>query len=412
MNKIELPRLEYSYKSLEPFIDEQTMIIHHDKHHQTYTDKFNEALEKHPELFKKKPEDLIKELEKLPEDIRTAVKNHGGGYVNHSFFWKILKKNTEVKGKIKFAIDKKFGGVENFKKEFAAVALGVFGSGWAWLVLNEKKELEIIKTQNQDSPLTLGKIPLLVIDVWEHAYYIKYQNKRADYVSNFFNVINWKKVDENLVNALKMKLERKRGWNELASKVELGLTIDSLRKNGINSYFVKNKREAREKILKLIPEGSEVMVMSSTTLDESKISEEIARSKRYVDVKAKLMSLDRQTHGKEMRQLGAAPDYAIGSVHAITEDGKIMIVSNTGSQLPAYAFGAGRVIFVVGTQKIVKDINEAMKRIYEYVLPLESERAKKAYNVPGSFVSKILLINKEISPERIDVIFVNEVLGF
>jgi Fe-Mn family superoxide dismutase len=201
MKKFELPKLEYAYNSLEPYIDEQTMRIHHDKHHQTYTDKFNEALEKHPELFRKKPEEIIEDLNKIPEDIKIAVKNHGGGYVNHSFFWKILKKDTELRGKIKTAIDKKFGSFENFKKEFSDAATGVFGSGWAWLVLNEKKEMEIIKTSNQESPLTLGKIPLLVIDVWEHAYYLKYQNKRADYVSNFFNVINWKKVEETFINA-------------------------------------------------------------------------------------------------------------------------------------------------------------------------------------------------------------------
>jgi superoxide dismutase, Fe-Mn family len=412
IRKFELPRLDYAYNSLEPYIDEATMKLHHDKHHQTYTDKFNEALEKAPELFKKKAEDIIKNLDKVPEEIRNAVRNHGGGYINHSFFWKILRKNTEVKGKIKFAIDKKFGGVDNFKKEFSTASLGVFGSGWAWLVLNENKELEIIKTQNQESPLTLGKIPLLTIDVWEHAYYLKYQNRRAEYVENFFNVINWQAVEKNFVEALKMKLTKPKEWNEVADKVDVEITIDALRKNGVNSYFVKNKREAKEKIQELIPEGSEVMTMTSMTLDETKIAEEIAKSRRYVSIREKLMSLNRETQGREMQQLGSSPQYAIGSCHAVTEDGKIMIASNTGSQLPAYAYGADKVIFVVGTQKITKDLNEAMKRIYEYVLPLESERAKKVYGAPGSFVSKILLINREIKPERINVIFVNEVLGF
>ncbi|HTY44228.1 MAG TPA: Fe-Mn family superoxide dismutase [Patescibacteria group bacterium] len=409
--KFELPRLEYAYNSLEPFIDEATMKLHHDKHHQTYTDKFNEALEKYPELFRKKPEEIISELDKIPEDIRVAVKNHGGGYINHNFFWKILKKNTETKGKIKFAIDKKFGSVENFRKEFSAAALGVFGSGWAWLVLNENKELEIIKTPNQESPLTLGKIPLLTIDVWEHAYYLKYQNRRAEYVENFFNVINWQTVEKNFAEAMKMKLKRQKNWNELAEKIDVELTMNALRKNGINSYFVENKRKAKEKLEELIPMGAEVMNMSSVTLDESKIAEEITKSGRYEPVKKKLESMDRKTQGREMQRIGAAPQYAVGSVHAVTEDGKVIIASNTGSQLPAYAYGADRVIFIVGTQKIVKNLDEAMKRIYDYILPLESERLKKVYGV-ASFVSKVLLINKEINPERINVIFVNEVLGF
>ncbi len=202
MKKFELPKLEYEYNSLEPFIDEATMKLHHDKHHQTYTDKLNEALQKHPELKFKDAEEFLTNLNDIPEDIRTAVRNHCGGYVNHNFFWEILKKDVKITGKIKTAIEKKFGSFENFKKEFSTNALGVFGSGWVWLVLNEKKELEIIKTQNQDSPLTLGKTPLMVVDVWEHAYYLKYQNRRAEYVENFFNVINWKEAEKRFINAL------------------------------------------------------------------------------------------------------------------------------------------------------------------------------------------------------------------
>ncbi len=193
----ELPKLNYEYNALEPFIDEQTMKIHHTKHHQAYVDKLNAALEGNAELQKKKVEDLLKDLSKVPETIRTAVRNHGGGHANHSLFWQLLKKDTQLKGKISEAINKKFGSYDKFKEEFTKAALGVFGSGWAWLVLNGK-ELEITTTPNQDSPLSQGKTPILGIDVWEHAYYLKVQNRRNEYVENFFKVINWNKVNELL----------------------------------------------------------------------------------------------------------------------------------------------------------------------------------------------------------------------
>ncbi len=199
--KFELPPLEYEYNSLEPYIDEQTMIIHHDKHHKAYTDKLNIALEKHPEIKIKNAEDLLKNLRQIPEEIRTAVKNNGGGFVNHSFFFSILKKDIAIKGKILEEIKKNFTDFENFRTKFSEQALAVFGSGWLWLVLNNEK-LEIISTPNQDSPITEGKIPLLVIDLWEHAYYLKYQNRRAEYISNFFNIINWDKVNEILADNL------------------------------------------------------------------------------------------------------------------------------------------------------------------------------------------------------------------
>jgi superoxide dismutase, Fe-Mn family len=199
--KFEVPKLKYEYDSLEPFIDEQTMRIHHDKHHQTYTDKLNAALEKHPELKIKNAEELLKNLNKIPEDIRIAVKNQGGGFVNHSFFWTILKKDTKLNGKIKKEIENKFGNFDKFKEEFTNASVGLFGSGWTWLVLNKGK-LEIVSTANQDSPISDGKIPLLVIDLWEHAYYLKYQNRRAEYVENFFNIINWDKVNEYFINAV------------------------------------------------------------------------------------------------------------------------------------------------------------------------------------------------------------------
>jgi Fe-Mn family superoxide dismutase len=202
MPKFELPQLPYDYDSLEPFIDEQTMHVHHDKHHQAYADKFNAALEKYPKLFEKKPEELLKSLSKLPESIRESVRNNGGGFVNHSFFWLLLKKGSSFSGEIADAINAKFGSFEKFREDFSKAALSQFGSGWAWLVLSKGK-LEIVSTSNQDSPLSQGKIPLLVIDVWEHAYYLKYQNKRADYVSAFFNIINWEQANKNFLEAKK-----------------------------------------------------------------------------------------------------------------------------------------------------------------------------------------------------------------
>ena len=184
---VKLPQLEYEYNALEPYIDEQTMRIHHSKHHQAYTDNFNKAIEG-TDLSNKEAEDIIKNLNKVPENIRNAVRNNGGGYVNHKLFWQILKKDVKIKGEIEKAILKKFGSFDKFKEEFSNAAMTQFGSGWAWLVVN-KNQLEIVKTSNQDSPLTEGKIPILCIDVWEHSYYLHYQNRRAEYIQNFFNVI-------------------------------------------------------------------------------------------------------------------------------------------------------------------------------------------------------------------------------
>lgn len=197
-----LPKLPYAYNALEPFIDAKTMEIHYSKHHQTYVDKLNKALEKYPKLQKKTAEELIKNLDAVPEDVMTQVRNHGGGHVNHSFFWLILKRGVEPAGELLRAINKKFNGIDNFKTEFSNKALGVFGSGWCWLVLNGK-DLEIMTTPNQDNPISQGKIPLLGIDVWEHAYYLKYQNRRQEYVDAFWNVVNWDKVNENFMKARK-----------------------------------------------------------------------------------------------------------------------------------------------------------------------------------------------------------------
>lgn len=195
-----LPDLPYDYDALEPYIDEQTMKIHHTKHHQAYVDKLNKALENHKDLQNKPAEELIKDLNSIPEEIRTAVRNHGGGHFNHSFWWPMLKKDTEFKGEIAEAINKKFGSLDKFKEEFSKAALTLFGSGWAWLVLNNG-ELEIVQTPNQDSPLTQGKIPLIALDVWEHAYWKKYINRRNEYVEAFFNVINWEQAEENFKQA-------------------------------------------------------------------------------------------------------------------------------------------------------------------------------------------------------------------
>ena len=194
--KHELPKLGYAYDALEPFIDAKTMEIHHTKHHQAYIDKLNAALEKYKNLQNKDVEDLLKDLNKIPEDIRTAVRNHGGGHSNHSFFWKLLKKDVKFSGDIAKNIEKTFGSYEEFKKKFREAALGRFGSGWAWLVLNKGK-LDIMSTANQDSPLLEGKVPVLGLDVWEHAYYLKHMSNRAVYIEDFFKVINWEQVNKN-----------------------------------------------------------------------------------------------------------------------------------------------------------------------------------------------------------------------
>lgn len=194
----EVPDLPYEFDALEPYIDAKTMEIHHDKHHAGYVKKLNDAIQKHPEFFKKSIGGILKNLDKVPEDIRQAVRNNGGGHANHSWFWEILtpdKSKKKFEGKIAEAVNKKFGSLGEFKMKFKEVALGRFGSGWAWLVFNDG-ELEILSTANQDNPISEGKTPLFGLDVWEHAYYLRYQNKRDEYVDAFFNVLNWEKVNE------------------------------------------------------------------------------------------------------------------------------------------------------------------------------------------------------------------------
>jgi superoxide dismutase, Fe-Mn family len=191
----ELAKLPYAYEALEPFIDAQTMTIHHDKHHAAYVTNLNAALDKHPELGIWSLENLLVKLADVPEDIRTAVRNHGGGHWNHDMFWNIMAPNAggEPKGALSKAIEADFGGFANFKAEFEKSAMGRFGSGWAWLA-DKGGKLVVVSSANQDNPMTDGLKPLMGIDVWEHAYYLKYQNRRAEYVTNWWSVVNWEAV--------------------------------------------------------------------------------------------------------------------------------------------------------------------------------------------------------------------------
>jgi Fe-Mn family superoxide dismutase len=193
----ELPKLSYAVDALEPYIDAQTMTIHHDKHHQAYVTNFNGAVEKHPELAGKSLESLLSDLNAVPEDIRAAVRNHGGGTWNHSMFWEIMAPKAggtpAARGELAKAIDAAFGSFEAFKGEFEKAAIGRFGSGWAWLV-KKGSGLAVVSTANQDNPMSEGLAPILTIDVWEHAYYLKYQNRRAEYITSWWNVVNWDEV--------------------------------------------------------------------------------------------------------------------------------------------------------------------------------------------------------------------------
>src|SRR5690625_1488738 len=195
MAKFQLPELPYAYDALEPHFDKETMNIHHTKHHNTYVTNLNNALEGHADLQEKSLEELLSDLDSLPSDIQTAVRNNGGGHANHSLFWTILSPNGggNPTGELADKINEAFGSFDAFKEQFAAAAAGRFGSGWAWLVVKGGK-LEITSTPNQDTPLMEGVTPILGLDVWEHAYYLKYQNRRPDYVSAFWNVVNWDEV--------------------------------------------------------------------------------------------------------------------------------------------------------------------------------------------------------------------------
>jgi superoxide dismutase, Fe-Mn family len=195
----ELPPLPYAFDALEPHIDAKTMEIHHDKHHATYVTNVNKALESHPELAARSIEDLVRDLNSVPEDIRTVVRNNGGGTLNHNMFWKMMRPGGggEPTGEVADAIKGSFGDFAKFKEEFAKAGTGRFGSGWAWLIAGKGK-VEITSTANQDNPISEGKTPILGLDVWEHAYYLKYQNKRPDYIAAWWNVVNWDEVNRLL----------------------------------------------------------------------------------------------------------------------------------------------------------------------------------------------------------------------
>ena len=205
MRKYELPELQYDFDALEPYIDQKTMEIHHGKHHQTYVNKLNAALEG-KDLESKSLEELLANLDAVPTDVRTAIQNNGGGHFNHTLFWEVIAPNMEQAaptGKLADAINEAFGSLSAFEQQFSDAAAGRFGSGWAWLVVNENGKLEVTSTQNQDNPVMEGLTPILGLDVWEHAYYLNYQNRRPDYIENFFNIINWSAVEEKFKQATK-----------------------------------------------------------------------------------------------------------------------------------------------------------------------------------------------------------------
>lgn len=199
-----LPELDYAYDALEPYIDAKTMEIHHTKHHQAYINNANNALESHEKLQDMDVKELLEKLDEVPKEIRTAVRNNAGGHYNHSIFWKIMSPNGGGKPDVELAkrIEEDLGGFEKFKEEFNKAATTRFGSGWAWLVL-ENGKLSVMSTPNQDNPVSEGKFPLMGLDVWEHAYYLKYQNKRPDYIEAFWNVVNWKEVEKRFNEANK-----------------------------------------------------------------------------------------------------------------------------------------------------------------------------------------------------------------
>ncbi|CAG7634961.1 Superoxide dismutase [Mn] [Paenibacillus solanacearum] len=201
----QLPALPYANNALEPHIDEMTMMIHHDRHHNTYVTNLNAALEAHADLQAKSVEDLIADLNSVPEAIRTAVRNNGGGHANHSLFWETIGPNGggAPSGKLADAINSELGGFDKFKEDFAKAATTRFGSGWAFLAVGKDGKLKVYSLPNQDSPIMEGETPLLGLDVWEHAYYLKYQNKRPDYIAAFWNVVNWAEVGKRYETAAK-----------------------------------------------------------------------------------------------------------------------------------------------------------------------------------------------------------------
>jgi superoxide dismutase, Fe-Mn family len=200
----EVPKLPYAFNALEPFIDARTMEIHHDKHHAAYVTNLNKALDGHPDLQAKSTQELLRAIDKVPENIRTAVRNHGGGHANHTLFWETMAPGAggRPSGDLAGLVDKSFGGFESFQEKLTNAAVAQFGSGWGWLVVNDGA-LEVLARPNQDSPLMEGKTPILGVDVWEHAYYLLYQNRRPDYLKAWWNVVNWRAVEENYKKALR-----------------------------------------------------------------------------------------------------------------------------------------------------------------------------------------------------------------
>jgi Fe-Mn family superoxide dismutase len=201
----ELPPLPYDYTALDPTIDEKTMHLHHDMHHAAYVKNLNAALDKHPELYKKTPEDLLKDLNAVPEDIRGAVRNNGGGHVNHTMFWNIMKPHGGggPTGPIADVIKKTFGDFKTFQEKFNAAGVAQFGSGWVWLAGDSKGEVKIVSTPNQDNPISQGLHPIFGNDVWEHAYYLKYNNRRPEYLQAWWNVVNWEEINKRYQSSLK-----------------------------------------------------------------------------------------------------------------------------------------------------------------------------------------------------------------
>lgn len=200
----QLPPLPYDYDALEPYIDAETMRFHHDKHHAGYTKKLNKAVSQYPELANKSAEDILRELDTVPSEIATTVRNNGGGYVNHKMFWEIMSPDGggEPKGDLAAAINESFGSFEAFKEQFNEVGSSQFGSGWAWLALDSNNQLQVMGTPNQDSPLMEGMYPIMGNDVWEHAYYLKYRNDRGEYLNNWWNVVNWDEVERRYQSAI------------------------------------------------------------------------------------------------------------------------------------------------------------------------------------------------------------------
>lgn len=204
--KFELPKLPYSPDALEPYIDKETVLLHHGKHHQAYVDNFNKALESYPQFFQKSVEEILSDIDSIPQKIRQAVENHGGGHANHKLYWETMisaDKSSLADGELKKTLENTFGDFDSFKQNFTDKAMSLFGSGWVFLTVDPNKKLIIKRHSFQNSPLSVGSIPILTLDLWEHAYYLKYRNKKIDYVNAWWNVVNWDYVQDLFTSALR-----------------------------------------------------------------------------------------------------------------------------------------------------------------------------------------------------------------